>query len=207
MALSINLIGDSVFDNSLYVGEGESIADILCHEIDGEITLMAVDGSVAGDISKQLLSFPGNEAVTFLSCGGNDALRSISMFNESAASVGDAFNKANQLKENFRVEYSLALDSLLLKTKRVIVCTIYNKVPGTSERALAALSLFNEVVLEEAFTRKLSVLDLRCVCTDDGDYSSVSPIEPSFQGGRKIASAILEIAATHKFSGLSCVYT
>ena len=49
-----------------------------------------------------------------------------------------------------------------------------------------ALAPFNDVILREATAHGLSVLDLRLVCDEPGDYSTVSPIEPSAQGGRKI---------------------
>ena len=39
-----------------------------------------------------------------------------------------------------------------------------------------------------AFARSVPVIDLRLICTEPADYAN--PIEPSVQGGQKIASAI-----------------
>jgi hypothetical protein len=50
------------------------------------------------------------------------------------------------------------------------------------------LSLFNDAITRAAFARKLPLIDLRLICNDPGDYAN--PIEPSAQGGEKIAKAI-----------------
>jgi hypothetical protein len=44
------------------------------------------------------------------------------------------------------------------------------------------------------------VIDLRIVCDQAKDYSDVSPIEPSGQGGAKIAQVIADVVALHDFS-------
>jgi hypothetical protein len=44
--------------------------------------------------------------------------------------------------------------------------------------------------VREAFAARLPIIDLRSVCTEAEDYSEISPIEPSDQGGGKIAKAI-----------------
>lgn len=59
---------------------------------------------------------------------------------------------------------------------------------ATPRLARVALMMFNDVILRTAFERGLSVIDLRLVCTEQEDYAN--PIEPSGQGGRKIADAI-----------------
>jgi len=53
------------------------------------------------------------------------------------------------------------------------------------------------VILREAAARALPVLDLRLICAEAADYASSSPIEPSAQGGRKIAGAIGELVDAH----------
>ena len=86
------------------------------------------------------------------------------------------------------------LDALLEKHQNVIVCTVYNRVPSISEDALAALALFNEVILEEAASKRLSIIDLRNVCQEQEDYSIISPIEPSAQGALKMVKLISQIS-------------
>ena len=51
-----------------------------------------------------------------------------------------------------------------------------------------ALGLFNDVIVEEASLRLLPILDIRAIFTDSGDYAN--PVEPSVQGGQKLADEI-----------------
>jgi hypothetical protein len=51
------------------------------------------------------------------------------------------------------------------------------------------LCVFNDPILRVAFERRLTVIDLRLVCSEAADYAN--PIEPSSRGGAKIARAII----------------
>jgi hypothetical protein len=57
--------------------------------------------------------------------------------------------------------------------------------------ALAGLTVFNDRIISAAFAHDLPLLDLRLICAEEGDYAN--PIEPSAQGGEKIARAIAEL--------------
>ena len=83
-------------------------------------------------------------------------------------------------------------------------CTIYDAVPGLPVPLRAALSLFNDVILREAIRRGLPVLDLRMVCTEPADYSEDSPIEPSSQGGAKLADRLVAQVVQRDFKGTEC---
>jgi hypothetical protein len=50
----------------------------------------------------------------------------------------------------------------------------------------------------------LPVLDLRMICTESGDYSEKSPIEPSSQGGAKLANRMVEALTEHEFTTRRC---
>jgi hypothetical protein len=56
-----------------------------------------------------------------------------------------------------------------------------------------------------AFSRGTALIDLRIICSEDGDYAN--PIEPSVQGGLKIARAIASLARTGHGAGASIVVT
>jgi hypothetical protein len=70
------------------------------------------------------------------------------------------------------------------------VCTIYDTPASESGQKVikAALCLFNDAITRAAFSGGTALIDLRLICSEDGDYAN--PIEPSSQGGRKIAQAI-----------------
>ena len=70
------------------------------------------------------------------------------------------------------------------------VCTIYNGALDDA-RATAArigLTIFNDAVLRAAIDLRVDALELRTICTDPADYAN--PIEPSGQGGLKIARGV-----------------
>lgn len=60
-------------------------------------------------------------------------------------------------------------------------------------RAAVALSILNDVITREAFTRRLSLIDLRVIFNEDADFAN--PIEPSIQGGMKLARSIHRFVA------------
>jgi len=64
--------------------------------------------------------------------------------------------------------------------------------------AVTALTVFNDWIIRAAVMHGIPLLDLRFVCTEEGDYAN--PIEPSAQGGEKIAKAIAELVE-HDFDG------
>ena len=73
------------------------------------------------------------------------------------------------------------------------ICTVYYpRFPDTvlQKIALAGLTVFNDCIIRAAFAHGIPLLDLRFICTEEGDYAN--PIEPSAQGGEKIASAIVK---------------
>ena len=200
------LVGDSIFDNASYVNEGESVSEQLSELINENerVTLLAVDGDVTTDVDAQLINFPDDTTHLFVSCGGNDALRTVPILDHEVGSVGDALHKLYEIREAFRENYKAMIDSLLKRSSKLTICTVYNTVPGTSERALTALALFNEVILEEASARALPVIDLRNLCREESDYSTISPIEPSGSGARKIAEAICNISKIHDYNSEVC---
>jgi hypothetical protein len=65
------------------------------------------------------------------------------------------------------------------------------------------LALFNDRITRAAFSRGLPLIDLRLICNEEGDYAN--PIEPSVQGGAKIAAAITTLVTGRNEAALSQV--
>jgi hypothetical protein len=85
------------------------------------------------------------------------------------------------------------------------LCTIYDTPPSAPDHRIikAALSLFNDRISRAAFSRGLALIDLRLICSEEADYAN--PIEPSVQGGAKIAAAISSLVASPERVRLSQV--
>jgi hypothetical protein len=63
--------------------------------------------------------------------------------------------------------------------------------------AVVALTIFNDVIIKQAFLAGVPLIDLRLVCNEAADYAN--EIEPSAAGGEKIAAAIIRLVNEHSF--------
>lgn len=196
------LLGDSIFDNAVYVPRNPAVIDQVRSALprDWQATLLAVDGNLAIDVVRHLERLPSDATHLAISAGGNNALIASDILAQPAQSVSAVLHEIASIQAEFHAEYREMLGAVLDRRLPTLVCTIYDAIPGLEDDALAALTLFNDVILREAIVAGLPVLDLRLLCDKPSDYSPLSPIEPSHLGGRKIAEAMARIITTHDFS-------
>jgi hypothetical protein len=189
------LLGDSIFDNWAYVPNEPAVIDHLRNYLPNswQASLAAQDGDCVVDVRDQTLGAPSDATYLIVSVGGNDALNSLELLSEPATSVFDGLHTLANIRDDFRTSYRKMLSHVQSFCLPMAVCTIYDCVPGLGKPKQAALALFNEIILREAFEAKLPVIDLRLVCQAPEDYSVISPIEPSNLGGEKIAAAIAKL--------------
>jgi lysophospholipase L1-like esterase len=189
------LLGDSIFDNAAYVaGAPDVIRQVRKRLPQGsKATLVAVDGSKIGDVGRQLRRVPLDATHLVLSIGGNDALGSSDFLSAPARSTAEALSGLADIGDDFERGYLAMLTDVLAHELPTAICTIYYpRFPDAAlqKMAVAALTVFNDCIVRAAFAHGLPLLDLRLICTEAGDYAN--PIEPSAQGGEKIARAIAE---------------
>lgn len=198
----IVLLGDSIFDNASYVPTGTEVEAQLRSRLGEQyqVQLLARDGSVLEDMAAQVAclgDFVQASNRLVVSCGGNDVLGLVGHLHSPVRSALNATELLASWQTRFQSNYQRMLDLVLSKEIPTAVSTIYDAMPGLAPGVRATLALFNDVILREAAVRRLPVLDLRLVCTEATDYSSSSLIEPSANGGRKIAAAIEELVRAH----------
>ncbi|WP_163931458.1 SGNH/GDSL hydrolase family protein [Paraferrimonas sp. SM1919] len=195
----IVLIGDSIFDNQPYVGEGESVISqlkgLLADKADAH--LLALDGAINTDIPAQLEALKrlgADNKKVFMSISGNDFLR-YRMELETAIRTGvHPFVALDEIKQRYQATYAKTLKQVMAVCDDLTVCTVYNQVPGLTVAEQIPLGVLNEVLLQQAMANDLPILDLRTLCDSKADYAPVSPIEPSKFGAYKIAKAITAMA-------------
>ena len=190
----IVLLGDSIFDNASYVAGGPDVAAHLKREMpEGwRVTLSAIDGATTGSIPTQYNRIPRDATHLVLSIGGNDALMNVDILQRRASTVADALEHLATMRDRFEQAYRVVVANLRKNDLPLTVCTIYNGNFGDhvmQRLAPTALIMFNDVILRTAFELGLPAIELRIVCSEPEDYAN--PIEPSVQGGRKIAQAII----------------
>lgn len=189
----IVLLGDSIFDNAAYVPNEPPVINQVRALLNGaaNATLLAVDGDTTAGVPMQIAALPPDVTHIVVSCGGNDALQRLGRFNDPATTVFSALHTLAELWQEFHLNYRQMLDGVLAAGRPTAVCTIYDAVPNLDQPLKAALCLFNDVIIREATKSGLPIIDLRLICDRPTDYSAVSPIEPSSDGGWKIARAIV----------------
>jgi hypothetical protein len=204
------LLGDSIFDNAAYVPGKSPVIEQLRESLPAgwQATLLAIDGDITADVQQQIRMLPDDATHLVVSCGGNDALGHVSILDQSAGSVKEVLEYFTSVRISFQQTYCKMIQTLKGLNKNLAVCTVYDCVPGYEGSPMTALAMFNEVILREAFNAKVSVIDLRLICSESSDYSEISPIEPSAAGGEKIVQAIVRLLLNHRFERKqSIIYT
>jgi hypothetical protein len=205
------LLGDSVFDNAAYVSGGPDVVTQLRKRLPRgwRASLLAVDGSVIAGIANQLARLPADTSHVVISVGGNDALCYASVLDAPSRSVSASLAQLAIVQKRFQADYAGMVGSVLGCGLPTALCSIYDpRYPDPARRQVitTALAIINDPIIREAIRRGLPLLDLRAVCDQDSDFAN--PIEPSVQGGWKIAGAIASVVLQHDFGrARSEVYT
>jgi len=180
--------GDSIFDNASYVDGGPDVAaqirEILAS--DDKVTLLAVDGSISSQLAEQLKSLPDDATHLIVSTGGNDILHNAALLDQKSVTVASSISLLMAACGAFAPQHSKAVEEAWDVDLPVAFCTIYDANMGPL--ITTALSIFNDAITRHVHQAGLDLIDLRLVCPEVGDYAN--PIEPSVQGGAKIAAAI-----------------
>jgi len=195
------LLGDSVFDNVAYVGTGLDVQSQLRRSLsaDWQTTLLAKDGSLTDDVATQLKHLPSGASHLIVSAGGNNAIGQMGLLETPVRSVIEAVALITSVSSDFSQRYEAMVQMLLSRGLPITVRTIYYprlSDPTYQQAAMTALGLYNDCIIRAAVQNCLSLLDLRFICTEDADFSH--EIEPSAQGGAKIAAAIERILAENQ---------
>jgi hypothetical protein len=201
------LLGDSILDNIAYVRGGPDVVRQLRGKLPAgsSATLLAVDGAVTSEVSAQLRRLPKDSTHLVVSAGGNDALGASFLLGQRVGTVAEALSLLEQAQSGFASDYSDMVAAVTSTGIPAAFCTIYDTPPSSPDHRIVrtALALFNDVITRAAFANGAGLIDLRLICDSDEDYAN--PIEPSVQGGDKIASAIAAWAARGNPTGYEAV--
>lgn len=187
------LLGDSVFDNAAYVPHGKTVESQLRDQLPDSVELncLAEDGATTSDLGHQLRKVPRGASHLVVSIGGNDILLMADLLLAPASSVSDALELFSHATQEFGRVYRKAIAPCIDFGARVTVCTIYSGSQPNAQiqrAASAAMVHFNDAILQAAMDLRVSVLDIRSVCSQPEDFTNV--IEPSILGAAKIAAAL-----------------
>ena len=194
----VNLLGDSIIDNKIYVGPHElSVTEHLHNLTDDVINSIAVDGHTTKDVIRaQLDKLPYYSTHQVLSIGGNDLLQNMFFLkNTENLTANEVFEQSVGIMAPIKRRYQTIVEKLSLQNSNILLCTVYEgnllNDPLLYDIALsskAMVSMLNDIVYSTANTFNAQVLELRTIFTMPKDYAN--PIEPSHIGGSKFALEI-----------------
>ncbi|MFM2069731.1 MAG: hypothetical protein RLZZ584_4640 [Pseudomonadota bacterium] len=191
----IVLLGDSIFDNRVYVNGRPDVRQHLAALLPAgwQATLLASDGATTAGISRQLQALPQDADCLVLSVGGNDALLNEYQLHGRVGTVAEGLLVMDTLLLGFERDYRGVIADCLATGLPLVVCAVYNaNIAEPSQAAVfrRAIALFDDVILRVAAEHGLASIDLRRVCDQPAHYAN--DIEPSDAGGLAIASAVLQ---------------
>lgn len=201
--MRLAIVGDSIFDNKSYVGDEPDVIGHLRRIApeDCIFDLLAVDGSLVEHIEEQLQNLHTETSHVVISIGGNNAIMNADVLSRKVENSAEVLSDLSARAAQFETAYRRMLSVVASKGLKAAVSTVYfpNFSDGSVQRvAVAALTVFNDVIIRNAALNGLPIIDLRLICTDPSDYAN--EIEPSGVGGEKIAKVILNVFRTHDFS-------
>ena len=129
-----------------------------------------------------------------MSIGGNDLLKRMDILTSpEKVSAVSLLEELHQETCEFRKRHQQILSKL---EKPTLICTVYNPVfskdpelAPLQQAAEMAISIFNDAIQQSVRNAGFDLLELRDLFTEEDDYAN--PIEPSDQGGRKLAEEIV----------------
>ena len=130
---------------------------------------------------------------------GGWAIETSGLLQGGAESVRDALDSLASAADEFENIFVRLIAAAAETGLPTIVCTLVPAryvEPSQGRVAATALAIFNDRILRRAFAARFSIVELRLVCDEDGDYASETLL--SRAGVRKVAnvarSALYEIS-------------
>ena len=167
--------------------------------------LVAVDGARLRDLPYQIDTLPSDTTHIVLSVGGNDAVMEIGILGSPATTMMEALVAVDERVQRFASSYREGLAAVRDTGLPITICTIYNGdfnvATGGQQAIKAALKMWNDAILQAAMDYGCPVIDLRRICIDKEDFTR--QIEPSEQGGQKVAHAIAASLTPSRSSGIT----
>jgi hypothetical protein len=120
---------------------------------------------------------------------GGWAIETSGLLKGRAQSIQDALDTLAAAADEFEDMFARLIAAATEAAVPTIVCTLvparYTE-PSQQRVAATALAIFNDRILRRATAARLSIVELRLVCDEDGDYASETLL--SHAGVRKVAN-------------------
>lgn len=201
------LLGDSILNNTSYVPSGESVISYLRQSYQKDLYVYAQDGASINDVYRQLddyldsdLEDKGTHVV--ISVGGNNILNALRTNSLNDEMIDRFVNQYIKMIEHISVKFPSIHAHVLniYYPEEEVYKKIAKYIKRWNDSIKAFVLGFNEKDEEQnkykgknknkGRTLKIDIIRIDGLLTKDEDFSH--EIEPSAEGGRKIADAIID---------------
>lgn len=170
------LLGDSIFENSSYVLNRESVGEKIKKEMN--VKILAKDGARIRDIMEQSKKIEDDDTHIFISIGGNDILEEL------------FYKKGGDLNRIWR-EYENEIMELKERVNgEIVLVDIYFITEMKYRRMHKYIHKWNKKIEEFGEREGMKVYKISKLLKKDSDFTH--GIEPSKIGGEKLANGIIE---------------
>ena len=214
------MLGDSVFDNSDYLQEGEHDTDAwVRHYLQGEaldIDFLALDGATTACVRGHQLGYidPDAEYIV-LSIGGNDLLNSFPYLVTNQGSMKQTFSFFEEMRTTFNNSYGSMINAIRSRAPKAkfMVFDIYypfwelpepfsiTNLEVHEKASRVAIDLFNKTIRDRF--RDGEVRNLAAICCEKRHFAN--QIEPSTVGSQSIAQKIRDFYEQSKLPKIPAV--
>jgi len=146
-----------------------------------------------------LRAIPRDATHVGIALDGGWTIEASGLLKGGAKSIEGALETLAAAADEFESVFTRVIDIALEPGLPTIICTLVparHLDPSRQQVAATALAIFNDRILRKAFAARISIVELRLVCDEDGDYASETLL--SRTGVRKVAnvarSALYEIS-------------
>lgn len=184
---TIVLLGDSILKNNSYVSDGKGVDNII-KERNITVYSLAENNSKIVDVYSQISKIPleinTKSTVIFLSSGGNDILSFYVDQNGDATDTG--------FLNTMLAAYKKLVKSIQTRMSecKIVLVDIYYPTSNQFTQYRPVIEQWNTLIANYARENLLGLLQISQSVTADEDFTL--GIEPSEQGGAKIAQQIVD---------------
>jgi hypothetical protein len=147
----------------------------------------------AGDLARRsrLLEFPADATHVLISVEGNRAIETSGLLEGQPASYQEGLARLSFAADQFEDVIEGLIYAAQTTGLPTVICTMWLPryvEPVRQRAAAAALAIFNDRILRRAVEARISVVDLRGVATEAGDYADQTLMSKA--GLQKAASVV-----------------
>lgn len=181
---NVVLIGDSMLNNSAFVDQDQSVADLLSNQLAGKSTVynFAKDGATIADCYAQLDKISSlSKSTIFVSCGGNNILNSRQRVDSDY--INNLFGQYSELLKSINVVASSAKSN-------IHVLNLYTPASSHYTSYHSAIKQWNQLLDDNVSNLGYTVVKTSDLLVLDEDFTY--GIEPSYKGGKKLVSKLVD---------------